>query len=247
MITFTIRLADLNIGIEARYDSTRRFTQAYMTDGCPDFCISVSDSDLESERRHQNDQCRRCGEPSVRYSDEYYEILAVYRHIADRIPAYNTILFHGSAVAVDGEAYLFTASSGTGKSTHTRLWRELLGDRAMMINDDKPLLKCTEGGIFACGTPWDGKHRLSTNMIVPVKAICALERGRENRITRMPFADIYPVLLRQTYRPTDREMLFRTLSCLDRMKDTVAFWQLACNMDAEAARVSYTAMKEDQS
>ena len=63
------------------------------------------------------------------------ETLAVYRKMAD----YDTVLLHGSAIAVDDEGYFFTAKSGTGKSTHARLWREMLGDRAVMINDDNRL------------------------------------------------------------------------------------------------------------
>ena len=95
--------------------------------------------------------------------------------IADKV-IYDTILFHGSAVAVDGIGYLFTAKSGTGKSTHTRLWRELFGERAVMLNDDKPLIKVSENGIIVYGTPWDGKHRLSTNTFVPLKGICFMSK-----------------------------------------------------------------------
>ena len=109
-------------------------------------------------------------------NDEYLETLAVYRKIAEKMIDYDTILFHGSVIAVDGIGYLFTAKSGTGKSTHTRLWRELFGERAVMVNDDKPLIKVSENGIIVYGTPWDGKHRLSTNTFVPLKGICFMSK-----------------------------------------------------------------------
>ena len=96
--------------------------------------------------------------------------------------SYDTILFHGSVIAVDGIGYLFTAKSGTGKSTHTRLWREYFGDRAAMVNDDKPLLKITDSSVIAYGTPYNGKHRLGTNISVPLKAICILTRAADNHI-----------------------------------------------------------------
>ena len=80
---------------------------------------------------------------------------------------------------MDGQAVLFTAKSGTGKSTHTKLWRDLFGERAVMVNDDKPLLRILKDGVLVCGTPWDGKHRLSTNCALPLKAICILERGKK--------------------------------------------------------------------
>ena len=84
--------------------------------------------------------------------DDYLETLAVCRKIAERMPEYDTFLFHGSCIAVDGVGYLFTAKSGTGKSTHTRLWRELLDNRATMVNDDKPLIRIADDGLVIYGT-----------------------------------------------------------------------------------------------
>ena len=159
------------------------------------------------------------------------------------MPDYDTMLFHGSAVAVDGEAYLFIARSGTGKSTHTRLWRELLGDRAMMVNDDKPLIRVTDAGATIYGTPWDGKHRLSSNVDVPLKAICILARGTENQIKPVTPADAYPILLQQAYRPADPASLKKTLHLINTLTASVSLWQLNCNMDPEAARLSYETMK----
>ena len=94
----------------------------------------------------------------------------------------NCVLFHCSAVAVDGKAYLFTAASGTGKSTHTRMWRQHFGGRAVMVNDDKPILRIKDDGIYVCGTPWCGKHGLQTNVEVPVQGICILGGGEKNMI-----------------------------------------------------------------
>ena len=107
--------------------------------------------------------------------DDYLETLAVCRKIAERMPEHNTFLFYGSCIAVDGAGYVFTAKSGTGKSTHTRLWRELLDNRATMVNDDKPLIRIADDDAIIYGTPWDGKHPLSHNIAVPLKAICILE------------------------------------------------------------------------
>ena len=107
----------------------------------------------------------------------YLEELAIYRQIAEQAPERGVLLFHGSAVAVDGQTYLFTAKSGTGKSTHTRLWRQRFGDRALMVNDDKPLLRFTETEVLVCGTPWNGKHHLSAPVQLPLKALCVLMRS----------------------------------------------------------------------
>ena len=152
-------------------------------------------------------------------------------------------MFHGSCIAVDGVGYLFTAKSGTGKSTHTRLWRELLGVKAVMVNDDKPLIRMTGEGAVIYGTPWDGKHRLSSNIAVPLKAVCILERAEENAIHPITADEAYPMLLQQVYRPMDRMAMNTTLTLIDRLAVSVNLWRLDCNMDPEAARVAYEAMK----
>lgn len=66
-------------------------------------------------------------------------------------------MLHASAIVVDNKAYLFSAPSGTGKSTHTKLWQECFGDKAIIINDDKPAIRIEEGKCFAYGTPFSGK------------------------------------------------------------------------------------------
>ena len=178
-------------------------------------------------------------DPQV-YSDGYLESLAVYRKICEKMVEFDTILMHGSVVAVDGVAYLFTAKSGTGKSTHTRFWREVFGERAVMVNDDKPLLKLTEDGVLACGTPWDGKHRLSSNVCLPLKAICILERGDVNEIHRISPQEALPMVFQQTYRPKN---LAKYMEIIDKLVGRVEFYRLRCNMTPEAAQVAYEAMK----
>lgn len=159
------------------------------------------------------------------------------------MPDYDTVVFHGSVIAVDGQAYLFTARSGTGKSTHTRLWREYLGDRVVMVNDDKPMLRITDSGVTAYGTPYNGKHRLGTNTAAPLRAICILTRGDKNSIARIGKSDAYDMILQQVYRPKDPLQMIKTLNLVDKLTEKVLLYKLACNMDISAAEVAYNAMK----
>ena len=193
----------------------------------PDGTITMDDIEYERSRAE-----------SGNWSDKYLEELAVYRKICEKMPYYDTILFHGSVIAVDGYAYMFTATSGTGKSTHAALWRKLLGERAVMVNDDKPLLHIGET-TTAYGTPYDGKHRLSSDISVPLKAVCILERSSENHIETISKSDAYPMLLQQVYRPNDVFALRKTLTLLDKMACNVKFFRLGCNMDISAAELSY--------
>ena len=210
----------------------------------PDFAVQTRQADIAFERKKSAREDEKEGIPIRRFSDDYLETLAVYRKIAEQMPAYDTFLFHGSAIAVDGAAYIFTAKSGTGKSTHTRLWRELLGDRALMVNDDKPLIRVNpDGTATVYGTPWDGKHRLSTNTAVPLKALCILERAAQNTIRQITAGEAYPMLLQQAYRPMDSMGLHKTLALIDRLAASVSLWRLGCNTDLEAAQAAYEAMK----
>ncbi len=240
----TIELAGIVIRIRNQYPETEQLCRAYETTDLPDVEISISSEDIALEREQSAYEDIRCCRPVRDRSAGYLETLAVYRRIAETLPAYDTFLCHGSAIAVDGEAYIFTANSGTGKSTHTRLWRELLGSRAVMVNDDKPLIRLhPDGSVSVCGTPWDGKHHLSTNTAVPLKAFCVLERAEQNAIRRITAKEAYPVLLQQIYRPLDSAALSKTLTLIDRIAASVSFWRLGCNTEIEAAHVAYEAMR----
>lgn len=206
------------------------------------FYIVTTQSDIDFEREKSAREDIKEGIPIRHFSDAYLETLAVYRKIADHLLSCDTLLFHGSVIAVDGEGYLFTAKSGTGKSTHTRLWREYFGERAVMVNDDKPLLHITDSGVTAYGTPWDGKHRLSTNIAVPLKGICILTRNAKNHIEPTEPHAAYPLIVQQTNRSLSADGMKQTLSLIDCMLNVVPVYRLGCNMDIEAARVAYEGM-----
>ena len=245
-MTGTYKLADLNIRITSEFEETHQLLRDYRS--CPgsptDMDVRTWHQDLEYERQRALQEDLREERMPRSLPDPYLETLAVYRKIAEQLPEKGRLLMHGSCISVDGCAYLFTAKSGIGKSTHTGLWREMLKDRAVMVNDDKPVLGISEKGVTAYGTPWDGKHRLSRNIAVPLKAVCILERAEENRIQKMSAMEAYPMLLQQIYRPMDTEMLGRSLELIDRLSKNVSLWHLCCNISLEAAEIAYNAMKE---
>ena len=243
-MTNIYRIAEQNIAVTSIYEQVHRLCAAYLSAGGPvDFRAESSQADIDLERERSARQCEMEGARSRQHSDAYLETLAIYRKIAEWMPCRDTVLMHGSCVAVDGMAYLFTAKSGTGKSTHTRLWREMLGDRARMVNDDKPLIRVGLDGATACGTPWDGKHRLSSNIAVPLRAICVLERAEENAIRAVSASEVYPMLLQQIYRPMDGAAMRKTLALVDRLTQTLCFWRLGCRPDIEAAEIAWQAMR----
>lgn len=236
------RLAGKYIDIRALHPDIHALCADYITEDTADFVVSTTQVDIDYEREKSAREDEAQGIPIRSFSDAYLESLAVYRKISEKMPDYDTFLFHGSCVSVDGAAYLFTAKSGTGKSTHTRLWRELLGDRAVMVNDDKPLIRVNaDGTAVAYGTPWDGKHRLSSNTSAPLKSICILEQATDNSIREITKSEALPMLIQQAYRPADPVALAKTLALIDRLD--VRLYRLSCNMDISAAALSYETMK----
>ncbi len=245
-VHFTIRLADCNVAVDALYASTRDFCREYLTEEESDVAVAVSRADIAFEREKSAREDEIGGVPIRQFSDGYLETLAVYRKIAASLLPYDTFLFHGSAIAVDGEGYLFTAKSGTGKSTHARLWREAFGARAVMVNDDKPLIKISGENAIVYGTPWNGKHRLGSNLSVPLKAVCILERAEKNRIVPVSCKEALPMLIQQSYRPSEPEQLLKTLSLSERLGRCVKLYRMGCNMEPSAARIAYDGMKEEE-
>ena len=214
----------------------------YMTDAPGTFSVSIDEKDIAFEKIQSEREDLLEGKPIRSFTDDYLAFIAIQRKIAERLFLHDILLFHGSTIAVDGVSYLFTAKSGTGKSTHVRLWRELLGQRAVMVNDDKPFLQITKEGVTAYGTPWNGKHNLGTNIAVPLKAICILERGEENHISPISAKEALPMLFQQSHRPANPRLMEKYLELLDALTEGVAFYRLQCNMDPQAAVLAYETM-----
>lgn len=234
------QIADLYINIDCKDQYTKRLCSTYQIEAEQsdkvEIQVTVTDEDVKVEESKADGD----------YSFGYLESLALYRKLCEKALFFDVLLFHSSAVMVDNEVYLFTAPSGTGKSTHTRLWREYFGEKAVMINDDKPLLKFMEDGIYACGTPWAGKHRLSNNIMGRIKGICILERSMNNRIERIDKREAFPMILNQTYRPDDTLLMKKTLDLVMKIFEQIPIYRLECNISMEAVETAYEGMKVEQ-
>ena len=241
MTTFVISLAGIPIRISALFESTAQYCAGYSCEEAPLVEIHMDPSDIARERVKALREDTLEGLPQRSYSDAYLETLAVYRKIAAALLDHDILLYHGSVLAYDGKAYLFTAPSGTGKTTHSRLWlSEIPG--AYILNGDKPLLRVESDRAYACGTPWQGKEKYGRNEILPLEAICILERDTCNHIESAGFRDALPALLAQCNRPDEAQPMLRTLALIDRLGRMTRLYRLGCNMEPEAARVSFRAM-----
>ena len=244
MAEFLMGIAGYTARITSLFESTRDYCRNYLTEAEPDFSVAVSREDLVFEQEALRQEALEEGIKVRTFTDPFLERTAIQRKYAEFLFDRNVLMTHGSTVAVDGKAYLFTAKCGTGKSTHTRLWRQAFGDRAVMVNDDKPFLKVTEAGVLACGSPWSGKHGLDSNITAALQGICILERGKENRIRRMTPEEALPMLLHQSYCPLEPAKHPRFEELVRFLTETVPLWHMYCNMDLSAAEVSHGAMSE---
>ncbi len=228
------KIADVVFEAQPIYAYTARLCKPYRYDGedKAEFSIALTEAEIAAEREKAPD-----------YPDYYLECLALFRRLGEHLLLNGEgMVFHCSALAVDGNAYLFAAPSGTGKSTHARLWRQLLGDKVVMINDDKPVIRYIDGAFYVYGTPWDGKHRLSTNTRAKIKGICAISQAKDNSIIAISPAQMLIYVLNQTMIPKSEAEADKLFALVDKLLRSVDLYKLNCNTDISAAKLSYSVM-----
>ena len=240
MEPFVMEIAGTAFAVESLFESTKAYCRDYLTDSMAECSVSVTKADLLVEQKLLDLEADEKGIKRRKFSEPFLERSVIQRKIAEVLAQKGVLLLHGSTVAVDGKAYLFTAACGTGKSTHTRLWREVFGDRAVMVNDDKPFLRLEDGVVTACGSPWTGKHGLGENVTVPLKGICILKRGAENRIYSITADDARAMLQHQCFQPEHEPMV--VYNTLEQVMELVPLWEMECTREPTAALIAHKAM-----
>lgn len=237
-----MKIAGHTAKVVSLFESTPQYFRPYLCDDSPEFTVSVTREKIDFEQADLLAEAHRDGFRPRVFTDPFLERAAIQRAFAEYLLSYSILLFHGSAIAVDGEGYLFTAHSGTGKSTHTRLWREVFGDRAVMVNDDKPFLELRSEGVWLHGSPWSGKHGLDRNICVPLRGICILERDKENHIRPAMAEEVLSMLQKQAYEPLKEDAKASALSLVDRLSRQIPLWKLSCSKEPHAALTAWEAM-----
>jgi len=229
------RIADLYVAVDYKYPTMINQAPKYETDDKPqiiDILVRASDTSIEALKSEQ---------PALTEDDCEYLITGA--NFYDALILFDGLMIHSSAVIYNGEAYLFSADSGTGKSTHTQLWLKAFGEKAKILNDDKPAVRIIDNSVYAYGTPWSGKTNWNENIKAPLKGICFIHRSENNEIHRVDPASIIQELLKQTMRPRDKSKMSKLLDNIDNLLKKVPVYTMGCNMDVEAAHVAYEAMK----
>ena len=242
MMPFVMSLAGLLVRVAPLHGEVAAMCAPYRIDA--DGAMPVMEPHVEVRvTQAMIDAERAMGGPGD-WSDAYLETLAVFRAIGERIPVLDRAILHGACIEADGAAYVFTAPSGTGKSTHIRLWRRYLGARVRVVNGDKPIVHVPADGMpVAHATPWAGKERWQTPLAhAPLAGIAVVTRGTVNTCVRMDASDAMEALLAQLYMPSDPVQALATLALADRLLAKVPVYRLTCDISEDAVHAGYTAM-----
>ncbi|MBQ9679270.1 MAG: hypothetical protein IJV48_01115 [Ruminococcus sp.] len=228
------RIAEMNIAVKARYPETYLYLRDFLTDS-RDYELYVEPTD--EMIRHEAELGEEIhGDPGSPY---ICEAVAILRVICDYIIDKDGFFLHCSCLKFRDEAIIFTAPSGTGKSTHAALWRRHFGDEVVMINDDKPLVREKDGRFHIYGTPWNGKHGIGTNTEAPVRAIVFLRQALENTAEPVSPIEGLTLLLQQTVLPSDKAKMSTLLDMLTKLVENTPMYRLGCTISDEAVETIY--------
>ncbi len=235
-VKFCIKIADVTVGLEGRYEESVDFCKGYLSeDNNADFVVTVTEEQIEKEYV----SCEG------RNSRQFCENILFLKGIINSLPTYGRLVFHGVAVKAFGKAYVFTAPSGTGKSTHASLLKKYFGDEVAIINGDKPIIGMKDGVATVFSSPWCGKERWQTVDEAPLGGIVLLKRGTKNSIEKMDPSEYLKELFFQIFKPETNEDLIKMIEIMDRISQGTPFYLLECDVSKEAAETSFKMMKEN--
>lgn len=226
------KLADIIVDFVNPSQDMQSFLSGYSYNGTPQFSVSVSPQDIEASRNTL----------SVTVSHLQGEIAAFLKKLLSVVPDYDAFLLHSALIDVNGTGVAFAALSGTGKTTHLLLWKQLLGDSIRVINGDKPIIRFFDNIPYGFGTPWNGKENLGENAKTPIKHLCFIERSAKNRCTKITAEDCLKKIFSQVFLPNDPIVATKILNLLDCFLKSVTIWKIECNTDISAAATAYNAI-----
>lgn len=237
MISFNLLLSGLCFEVESRFESVKNYCKNYITDSKEAVdSVFVSEDKIDTELSQSEEETTR----------EYAESVCIYREIAEVLPGFDRVVFHGAAITYRDKGLIFTAPSGTGKSTHIKLWRKYLREDVDIVNGDKPILEISDTSVTVHSSPWCGKEGWNKNRSAPLSAICIIKRGLENRIRKISGGEALPFLIKQIYRPKNPTAFAKTLELFDRLLTTVPIFILECDMSEDAVKTSFEALIQEE-
>ena len=234
----TYKIAELIVNMESGGSILHQQGRKYKTDCLETADITICFEDGYLERKHKENPHLSLDECEYIWAGGQF-----YR----RLLGFQGFMLHASAVAIDNQAFLFSAMSGTGKSTHTELWQKHFGaERAVIINDDKPAIRYMDERFYVYGTPWSGKSDKNADLKVPLGGIVFIERSPLNCINKIKGKEAIHMILQQTIRPQESAQTDTLLTLIDQLLTAVPIYKMSCDISENAVKVAYSKLKEEE-
>lgn len=232
MYKILTKIAGIKVEFNTQIKDLSDICESYViSDETPDVVVSVSLEEVEKEATFvpegENVSLANC------------ESLCAHRGFCKELWKFDAMILHCATFCVDGRAVALAAKSGTGKTTHMRLWKKYLGDKMTAINGDKPIIRFLDDIPYANGTPWRGKEGFGKNISVPLTDICFIERSEKNSVVPISKSDAIERIFNQILLPNEPQGTLKTLQLIDQLLNTCNLWIIKCNMELEAAEVAY--------
>ena len=244
MYSFIIKIGNIVANIQSNHSYVKRICEAYLSVEDPNCKIIIEPHLLEKEKEALITIKNVADYLPEDAEDWFLEVYVLLHKLLSKLPEYDMLFLHGSAIRYKGKAYIFVAPSGTGKSTHTRLWQERFGDEVTVINDDKPFLAFRDNKVYLCGTPWRGKHNIGENLEAELAGICILMRGERDEIHSLNPSDAVQDIIQQCNLSRYNENVLKALDLIDRLLSAVPVYRLSCTPTQNAVEVSHKGMME---
>lgn len=229
------RIAELTVDMNPQFDLLKKRLEKYEIPPCnPDIVLRMPDGFLEKKMKE-----------SPTLSNEECEYAWMGLAFSAKLWKYQAVTIHASAVAVDGNVYLFSADSGVGKTTHTQLWLRRFPN-AFILDDDKPVIRLTERGLMVYGTPFSGTSEENRNMGLPLASLTFLERDDHNWIKRLDDKAASVEWLRYISKSRKPDHALTKLTLLDHVLKSVPVCRMGCTVDDKAAEMAYQFIEENR-
>ena len=223
-------IAGKRVEIAHRFDEIARLCEHYRISGGEQADLRISLTEEEFLREKSG---------AKGFSDGAVECAAICRKLAYEFTKYDLFLVHGVALECEGRGYLFLGRSGSGKTTHAKLWEKYFN--AEILCGDKPFLSEGDGKIYVHSSPWNGKEGYGKRGKAELSALCLIEQNREIAIDPLSLSERADCLLAQLFLPKEAIALQKTLCFADRLT-SLPFYRLRCDVSREAAELSFLAL-----
>lgn len=229
------KLFDIYIEIKERYEETRDFLKDFLSCETDKAHIKIEITDEELMNELKKDP---------KHSLFYHEAVCIFRKITEQITDFDAMFIHSAVVELDNDGYMFLGNSGAGKSTHVGEWVKAFNKKAHIINEDKPVIRFFDDGIYAYGNPWSGTENRYQNRRVKLKAMCFLEQSNENTIVSLDKKETLNKMLDQTVIPKAPFRKIKFYEMMDRLLNEKKVYLLKCDISKEAVLTAYNQMRE---